>query len=940
MVELLLLDRDAELAALGRQLTTIRAGEGRVFVVEGPAGIGKSSLLTAVTKQAEAQAMTTITARGSPLEQDAVWGIARQLFEPIRASNTWSELTSGAAGLAARALDPIAPEPALAGDAMHAAVHGLVWLTCNLSERRPALLVIDDVHWADAASLRWLASLARRLNELPVGVLCAVRSGEPASDPDLLAELLATAPDPAVRPRPLGISAAEAIVAEALPSADASFAHACHGVTAGNPFLLRSLIAYLIAENMTPDDVTASRLSTFGPDQIVRGLERQLSRLPPGAASLAGAVAVLGRAASLRHAARLAQLGPSTAGGLADALREAGLVNGLQALTVAHPLVASALYQSLPASARARMHTEAAALLAEDGAGPEQVALHLLQTQPQANPAVVACLRTAASGATDRGAPESAAGFLRRALCEPPPDRATSADVRLELGLALSAMWHPDAVELFTDAVTTAGSPDRRAVIALRGARALGLAGYFEDSLALCQKGLGDGVDVSRVHRSRLESELACVASMQATTHTVLRQHHKDASQMSCTPDLDAMNRAFQAMLTGQPVKSTSALLAPALANGDLHTTAMDSILPSATTVGMIMNDDLDHALTWCAGLIEVARPRGWRIALAHASWLRSMALVRAGRIRSAESDARIALEFKLGNTTPAALMWALHTFVDVLTEADRLDEAEDILAAAGQLGEPPPDALGSPLLLQSRSRLRIAQHRPEEAYADACAAGGRWQALSVSHPALASWRVEAAEALIALGEPGRVRELADEHLRLAERLGTPAPQAAGLRVLAPTVGAAERPILLERAVLLGAASPARLEHIRAMVELGAALRRVNRRADAQRHLRCALQRADEDGMGLLARRARVELLAAGARPRRPATTGPEALTPTERLVANLAQGGATNRDIAAQLYVTRRTVETHLTHAFHKLGISGRAELADTLGGPARSTA
>jgi DNA-binding NarL/FixJ family response regulator len=191
---------------------------------------------------------------------------------------------------------------------------------------------------------------------------------------------------------------------------------------------------------------------------------------------------------------------------------------------------------------------------------------------------------------------------------------------------------------------------------------------------------------------------------------------------------------------------------------------------------------------------------------------------------------------------------------------------------------------------------------------------------------------VEAVEALTALGESAAIHELAEEHLGLATRLGTPAPQIAGLRALARSVGAAERVQLLGRAVALGSTTPARLEHVRAMVELGAALRRVNRRADAQRQLRHALHLADADGMALLARRARAELLAAGARPRRPAITGPRALTPAERQIASLAATGLSNRDIAAQLYITRRTVETHLTHAFDKLAISSRAELPASL--------
>ena len=155
-----LLDRDTELAELGRRLAQTRAGSGRVILVEGPAGIGKSTLLTAAGRIARAEGATVLHARCSPLEQDAGWGTARQLFEPLRARPEWEELTVGAAGLAERALAPEAGEPAPAGEAMHAAARGLVWLAGNLGERNPAVLVVDDVHWADAPSLRWLALLA------------------------------------------------------------------------------------------------------------------------------------------------------------------------------------------------------------------------------------------------------------------------------------------------------------------------------------------------------------------------------------------------------------------------------------------------------------------------------------------------------------------------------------------------------------------------------------------------------------------------------------------------------------------------------------------------------------------------------------------------------------------------------------------------------------
>jgi ABC-type cobalamin/Fe3+-siderophores transport system ATPase subunit len=173
-----LLDRDAELAALDRQLAAVRAGAGRVIVVEGSAGIGKSTLLAATARAADERSMVVLRARGGPLERDAAWGVARQLFGPVRAGAGWNALAVGSAALAQRALDPDAPKAGPRGGWPCAAALGLTSLASNLSEHAPALLVVDDVHWADAPSLRWLAQLARRLEDLALA--CCARCA-PAS---------------------------------------------------------------------------------------------------------------------------------------------------------------------------------------------------------------------------------------------------------------------------------------------------------------------------------------------------------------------------------------------------------------------------------------------------------------------------------------------------------------------------------------------------------------------------------------------------------------------------------------------------------------------------------------------------------------------------------------------------------------------------------------
>jgi DNA-binding CsgD family transcriptional regulator len=922
-----LLDRDAELGELGRRMGTARSGSGRVVIVEGPAGIGKSTVLAAAGRAARADGATLLCARCSPLEQHAAWGMARQLFEPLRARPGWDDLTVGAAGLAERALAPEGGGPAPVGDAMHAAARGLVWLVSNLGERGPAVLIVDDLHWADEPSLRWLALLARSLEELPIAVLGAVRVGEPAAAPQLLAEVLASAPEPPVRPGALGPVATETLVRQRFPEASAAFAHACHAVTGGNPFLLGALLTQLIADAVVPNDAAAARLGTFGSEQVARVIECQLARLPDGSGVLARAVAVLGPGAALRHAAALAGLELSEGAGAADALRAVGLLDDAPELSLAHPLIAGTLYADMPAGARALQHAEAATLLARERAEPERVALHLLRTEPTGAPATVAALRDAASRATARGAPQTAATYLRRALAEPPASAAEEAGVQLELALALAAFMHSDAFELLHKAVATADTPMQRGRVALAGARVCGLAGYFDAAIELSRSGLDAGADIPPELQARLEAELIANESLHAATVPEARERVRRLVASSPPLELWRINAAWASACDARPAGEALGLLTAALDAGALMHDP-DSLMGTTAKFILIACGELGVARDHSTELIDLARPRGWLIALAHGCFTRAIALVQAGEIRDAEADARLSLEIKLTHSPPAALIWSVFPLVDALTELGELADADAALATAGYLADPPPGALPAPMLLESRARLRLAQHGHADAHDDLLAAADRWNELGIRHPGLATWRVHLSETLVAGGELRAARALAEEHLALADGVGLPAPRGAGLRALARTASREEAIHVLEQAVDLLSTSPAQLEHVRALVDLGAALHRTNRRAAARTPLRCALDLADRGGMRRLARRARHELQAVGARPRRNAISGIDSLTPAEHRVATLAAQGHSNPQIAQQLYITRRTVETHLTHVFQKLNLSTRADL------------
>src|SRR3954462_857658 len=182
---LCLLEREAEVAALEALLEATRGGDGRLVIVEGSAGIGKTRLLAATRKLAEGGEFEVLTARGGELEGEFAFGIVRQLFEaPLAAATAEerAELLSGAAGLSASLFESAPTTASRDGaESSFAMLHGLYWLAANFASRSPTLVVVDDLHWADEPSLRWLAYLALRLEGLPILLLAGTRPPEQAN---------------------------------------------------------------------------------------------------------------------------------------------------------------------------------------------------------------------------------------------------------------------------------------------------------------------------------------------------------------------------------------------------------------------------------------------------------------------------------------------------------------------------------------------------------------------------------------------------------------------------------------------------------------------------------------------------------------------------------------------------------------------------------------
>jgi DNA-binding CsgD family transcriptional regulator len=200
-------------------------------------------------------------------------------------------------------------------------------------------------------------------------------------------------------------------------------------------------------------------------------------------------------------------------------------------------------------------------------------------------------------------------------------------------------------------------------------------------------------------------------------------------------------------------------------------------------------------------------------------------------------------------------------------------------------------------------------------------------------------WRSDAALAHLALGARAEARALAAEEVALAQAYNAPRTLGIALRAAGLAEGGRRGIELLRQAVGVLEGSGARLEHARAMTDLRAALRRAGQRAESRETLRPALDLAHRCGALALTERARTELVAAGGRPRRLVLSGLDSLTPSERRVAQLAAVGLSNRDIAQNLFITTRTVEGHLTHAYQKLAITSREQLPAALAPPGGET-
>jgi DNA-binding CsgD family transcriptional regulator/tetratricopeptide (TPR) repeat protein len=922
-----LIERDRELALLGDLDDRAVAGHSGFVRVLGEAGAGKSALVHAAMGMAEERGLRVAFTSPGQLDSRSPYGaVRRHLHQPVAAlsPDEHTRMLSGPARLAVRYLT----EPDAVAMSQADLLHSLSWLVEELAGLHPLLLVVDDAQWADEESLLFLGSVHETVHELPVLVLLAMREVGADERGAALASLVAQQTATEVRVAHLSLDGISTLLASLWGDPSEGVDAAVLELTGGNPFLVLALARLL--ESASPRSVELVRGSV--PTSVVDAAVARLAALGASERALATAVAVL-EAGSLATTSELAGLDIDEASDAADRLRGAALFADTPTLRFRHALLRSAVYAATGVSRRDRLHRSAARLLAQDF---DAASAHALAASGTGDPWVVELLRRTAARALTTGAPQTAVALLRRAEAEPPDDR-TLPSLLLELGLAEMRTTDPSCVttlqrasELLTDPADLT-----RCVVAL--AEAFNYAGLHEEAAVVLEKALGRLVDADLAGADRdllLVVEAALVAAGLLIPARVGEARLRLAERTDLAGATDGerqllLQQLASAAATNRPADEIRRLAARAMSDAD-RPEVTDWVWARLVLAAV---GDLDDVRRLTDEGFAQAASSGSVIGFVTATFVRGVAEYWGGDLTLAETHFRALLEQGAAlDAGPLVPLLGRGNLAQTLAWQGHLDEAVELIAPFPEKLPATYPVNGVVTLDFARADVRSMTGDHEGALRAAEHAGRLQQELDVDSPTWASWRPFAITPLRHLGRLDDARRMAAEQLVLCERSGVEHLVGEALRLVAEVADPCEGLPYFERSVSVLDRTGSRLQLARSRLAFGAALRRAGQRSHAQQHLELGRALAQACGARGLVDLAESELRACGARPRRLSRSGAEALTPSERRVAELAAAGLSNGDIARQLFVSLKTVETHLSRVYRKLSISGRAGLHGAL--------
>ncbi len=894
-------------------------------IIEGEPGLGKTAFLNAACHVAREAGHDVLYARGGALEAESPFGIVRQLFQPVEAMLSPSEREM-CASVTASLSDVRRPIP-------FEVIHDLYLNLAHFASSRPIVIAIDDLQWSDYESLVWVQYIARRLESGRISFIgtstCRVAGTALAAVDNIIAE-------PSTRVfslRPLSVDSVTKLVSRQLNvDSEDSFARACHTITGGNPFLLHSLLSALEREGFGPD-VSEESLATLSPPPVARAILRRLGGLPEEAHALMQAAAILGDDSDHRVVAALAGVDASLGGDMANALAEVYLLRRDRPLSFVHPLERSTVYGEIDPVRRARAHAEAARLLDDQGAALDQVAHHLLLAEPTADEWSAELLERAALVHAKEGQYEFAVRCLARSLDES-PDASTRSRRLLELSSAEAAMGRPTALDHLREAAELGVDPIELADATYRCLRAFAQESYPPETVATLrhlEAQLGEGhVDLRiwiEIVLSTWDQQPPALPASTPAIESVLLRKHTERTR------LDRLALAHLAYVkTFASDQATAEYVADlaeqAVGAVDLQLDDCTSIVVAARAVASLVRAGRFEVADRLGLLAQTAAVRDdQQTAVAEFSTVLAYSHFLQGNLDEAEIECRRALAAMEGRSWASRPM-SLGVLAATFIEEGRSREAASVLMDA--VSDSIPRTIAELFALEQRAKLKMLEGRIDEALKDLLLAEQGAEALGVRNPAVTSWRCVAATALCAAERTTEARDLARENLELARAFGAPWALGMALRTAAEVGDPVDRLELLTEAV--GVLDPAgtSLECAKATIDLGSVLISQGRQDEALSTLRRGADLAFRCRAQPLADRAARELRAAGARPRRLALMGSDALTPAERRVAELAAGGMINARIAEALFVSEKTVEGHLTRVYQKLGRRSRTNLRE----------
>ena len=908
--------RDAELASVRDFVAGLSDGAS-ALVLQGEAGVGKTTVWEAGTAEAEESGLLVLRARPAEGETALSFSGLGDLLDPVL-----DEALGPLPELQRRALSHalvLEPDEGATPD-RHAIGVATLSVVRALAEKAPLLLALDDIQWLDAETTGALAYAGRRLRGERVGMFLTRRSKLASAIADELSRSLPKGRYRELDVEPLPVSALHEVVLEHLEVAlPAPLLAEVHEASGGNPFYALEIVRMLRRRRVL---VEAGQPLPV-PESLHDLVHGRLLALPAESREF-----LLAAAADPQATTSLAEAASGVAGeaGLAPAL-EAGVVElDGDRIRFTHPLLAAGTYELASAERRAQIHARLAELM-ED---PEARGRHLAVSVTEPDRAVAVALDKAAGRAMARGAPRAAALLLERACAlTPGEDKHVATKRALDAATAHHAAGDTDRARTLFEAALErlpAGSERAQALLGLARVRSYdddlrGAAALFEQAAAVAERG-----SIAQAHAREGQAASLFRLRERLPEAVELSGRAAEAAWVHDVPVLVAEalgTKALAEAALGRPEATSTIAEAVALEHACLDRPVLRQPRFPAGVV-MFWHDDLTGARHAYEEMAALAADLGDESSIPYVRVMLGQIDVACARFESAlrEAETGRAIAEQAGQHTLIAYLLAVRAVAEAHLgrAAEAASSATDALELAGRTSGVPAWIFASWAL----GHLALAD-------GDATTALDKLEPLRLHHeregieePGALPFLADGIEALVEAGRAAEATEALDGFQAAAERLDRKRGLAAARRCRGLLTGSTEE---LEAAAQLAAGNDTPFEHARTLLALGAAQRRSKRRREARETLEAALAAFENLGTARWAERTEAELRRISGR-----APAPGELTPAEARIAALVAEGKTNREVAAALFLSERTVEGHLSRVFGKLGVRSRTELAGKL--------